>query len=54
MIPSYQLLYSYGAVQAWAAAVERAGSLALEAVIPASFDWLVWTKGEFVPKDLTD
>jgi branched-chain amino acid transport system substrate-binding protein len=75
MIPSYQLLYSYGAVQAWAAAVERAGSLDLEAVstslhshefdtvlgrisfdekgdvIPASFDWFVWTKGEFVPKD---
>jgi branched-chain amino acid transport system substrate-binding protein len=30
--PNYRVLYSYGAVQAWAAAVERAGSLDLEAV----------------------
>jgi branched-chain amino acid transport system substrate-binding protein len=72
------VLYSYGAVQAWAAAVEKAGSLDLgEAtaslrshefetvlgrirfddkgdVIPAGFEWFVWTDGAFVPKDLTD
>jgi branched-chain amino acid transport system substrate-binding protein len=76
--PTYRVLYAYGAVQAWAAAVERAGSLDPEAVstslhshefdtvlgrvsfdkkgdvVPAAFDWFVWTKGEFVPKDLTD
>jgi branched-chain amino acid transport system substrate-binding protein len=73
--PNYRVLYSYAAVQAWAAAVERAGSLDLEAVgaalrthefdtvlgrirfdakgdvLPAGFEWFVWTGGEFVPKD---
>ena len=76
--PNYRVLYSYGAVQAWAAAVEKAGSLDLEAVgsslrnhefdtvlgrirfdakgdvIPAGFEWFVWTEGQFVPKDMTD
>jgi branched-chain amino acid transport system substrate-binding protein len=76
--PNYRVLYSYGAVQAWAAAVEKAGSLDLEAVgsslrnhefdtvlgrirfdakgdvIPAGFEWFVWTDGQFVPKDITD
>jgi branched-chain amino acid transport system substrate-binding protein len=76
--PNYRVLYSYGAVQAWAAAVESAGSLDFEAVsaalhshefdtvlgrirfdakgdvLPAGFEWFVWTSGEFVPKDLTD
>ena len=76
--PNYRVLYSYGAVQAWAAAVEKAGSLHLEAVgsslrnhefdtvlgrirfdakgdvIPAGFEWFVWTDGQFVPKDLTE
>jgi branched-chain amino acid transport system substrate-binding protein len=32
IVPTYRVLYSYGAVQAWAAAVERAGSLDFEAV----------------------
>ena len=32
IVPNFRLLYSYGAVQAWAAAVERAGSLDPEAV----------------------
>ena len=78
IVPTYRLLYSYGAVQAWAAAVARAGSLDPEAVstslhshefdtvlgrirfdekgdvLPAGFEWFVWTGGEFVPKDLTD
>ena len=78
MEPTYRLLYSYGAVQAWAAAVEKAGSLDVEAVstalhshefdtvlgrisfdakgdvLPAGFEWFVWTNGGFVPKDLTD
>jgi branched-chain amino acid transport system substrate-binding protein len=73
--PNPRVLYSYGAVQAWAAAVARAGSLepqevsrALRShefdtvlgrirfdekgdVIPAGFEWFVWTNGEFVPKD---
>jgi branched-chain amino acid transport system substrate-binding protein len=31
-VPTYRVLYSYGAVQAWTAAVERAGSLDFEAV----------------------
>ncbi len=77
-MPNYRVLYSYGAVQAWAAAVARAGSLDPEAVstslhshefdtvlgrirfdekgdvLPAGFEWFVWTNGEFVPKDLTD
>ena len=76
--PNYRVLYSYGAVQAWAAAVERAGSLDLRAVsaalhshefdtvlgrirfdpkgdvLPAGFEWFVWTSGEFVPKDSSD
>jgi branched-chain amino acid transport system substrate-binding protein len=76
--PNYRVLYSYGAVQAWAAAVERAGSLDLKAVsaalhshefdtvlgrirfdpkgdvLPAGFEWFVWTSGEFVPKDSSD
>jgi branched-chain amino acid transport system substrate-binding protein len=76
--PNSRVLYSYGAVQAWAAAVERAGSLDPDAVsrslhsdefdtvlgrirfdakgdvIPAGFEWFVWTNGEFVPKDLSD
>ena len=74
IVPNYRVLYSYGAVQAWAAAVERAGSLEAEAVIrslhshefdtvlghirfdekgdvlPAGFEWFVWTGGEFVPE----
>jgi branched-chain amino acid transport system substrate-binding protein len=78
IVPTYRLLYSYGAVQAWAAAVEKAGSLDPAAVstslhsdefdtvlgrirfdakgdvLPAGFEWFVWTNGEFVPKDLTD
>jgi branched-chain amino acid transport system substrate-binding protein len=76
--PNYRVLYSYGAVQAWAAAVERAGSLEFEAVstelrsheldtvlgrirfdvkgdvLPAGFEWFVWTDGKFVPKDAID
>jgi branched-chain amino acid transport system substrate-binding protein len=76
--PNYRVLYSYGAVQAWAAAVERADSLDLEDVtaslrshefetvlgrirfdakgdvIPAGFEWFVWTDGAFVSKDMTD
>jgi branched-chain amino acid transport system substrate-binding protein len=76
--PKYRMLYSYGAVQAWAAAVEKAGSLDFEAVskslhshefdtvlgrisfdekgdvVPAGFDWFVWTRGDFVPRDPTD
>jgi branched-chain amino acid transport system substrate-binding protein len=32
IVPNYRVLYSYGAVQAWAAAVARAGSLDAEAV----------------------
>jgi branched-chain amino acid transport system substrate-binding protein len=32
IVPNYRVLYSYGAVQAWAAAVEEAGSLDAEAV----------------------
>jgi branched-chain amino acid transport system substrate-binding protein len=76
--PNYRVLYSYGAVQAWAAAAEEAGSLDVEAVsaalrshefdtvlgrirfdekgdvIPAGFEWFVWTDGQFVPKDLED
>jgi branched-chain amino acid transport system substrate-binding protein len=76
--PTYRVLYSYGAVQAWAAAVEQAGSLDPKAVsaslhshefdtvlgrirfdekgdvVPAAFDWFVWTDGEFGPKDLID
>jgi branched-chain amino acid transport system substrate-binding protein len=32
IVPNHRVLYSYGAVQAWAAAVERAGSLDPEAV----------------------
>jgi branched-chain amino acid transport system substrate-binding protein len=32
IVPTYRVLYSYGAVQAWTAAVERAGSLDFEAV----------------------
>jgi branched-chain amino acid transport system substrate-binding protein len=35
IVPNYRVLYSYGAVQAWAAAVERAGSLDSKAVITA-------------------
>jgi branched-chain amino acid transport system substrate-binding protein len=78
IVPNYRVLYSYGAVQAWAAAVERAGTLDPAAVsdslhshefdtvlgrirfdekgdvLPAGFEWFVWTAGEFVPKDLTD
>ena len=78
IVPNYRVLYSYGAVQAWAAAVARAGSLDPEAVsmslhshefdtvlgrlrfdakgdvLPAGFEWFVWTDGEFVPKDLSD
>ena len=78
IVPTYRVLYAYGAVQAWAAAVQRAGSLDPQAVstslhmhefetvlgrisfdekgdvVPAAFDWFVWKKGEFVPKDLTD
>lgn len=74
--PNYRVLYSYGAVQAWAAAVERAGSLDLEAVsaalhshefdtvlgrvrfdpkgdvLPAGFEWFVWTSGEFIAADV--
>jgi branched-chain amino acid transport system substrate-binding protein len=77
-VPTYRVLYSYGAVQAWAAAVERADSLDFEAVstalhshefdtvlgrirfdekgdvLPAGFEWFVWTNGEFVQKDPTD
>jgi branched-chain amino acid transport system substrate-binding protein len=76
--PNYRVLYSYGTVQAWAAAVEKAGSLEPEAVItslhshefdtvlgrirfdekgdvlPAGFEWFVWTAGAFVPKDLSN
>jgi branched-chain amino acid transport system substrate-binding protein len=76
--PNYRVLYSYGAVQAWAAAVEKAGSLDPEAVrrslrshefatvlgrirfddkgdvVPAGFEWFVWTDGKFVTKDLID
>jgi branched-chain amino acid transport system substrate-binding protein len=76
--PNYRVLYSYGAVQAWAAAVKQAGSLELEAitaalrshefetvlgrirfdekgdVLPAGFEWFVWTNGEFVPQDVSD
>jgi branched-chain amino acid transport system substrate-binding protein len=76
--PNYRVLYSYGAVQAWAAAVERTGSFEFEAVsaalhkhefktvlgrirfdakgdvLPAGFEWFVWTGGEFVPQDLSD
>jgi branched-chain amino acid transport system substrate-binding protein len=76
--PNYRVLYSYGAVQAWAAAVERAGSLEIEAVsaalrrhefetvlgrirfdakgdvLPAGFEWFVWTGGQFVPKEAID
>jgi branched-chain amino acid transport system substrate-binding protein len=76
--PNYRVLYAYAAVQAWAAAVERAGSLDVETVsaalhshefdtvlgrirfdakgdvLPAGFEWFVWTNGEFVPKDSTD
>jgi branched-chain amino acid transport system substrate-binding protein len=76
--PNSRILYSYGAVQAWAAAVAKAGSLDLEEVtaalrrhefetvlgrirfdnkgdvIPAGFEWFVWTDGAFVPKDLSD
>jgi branched-chain amino acid transport system substrate-binding protein len=33
IVPNFRVLYSYGAVQAWAAAVEEAGSLDPEAVI---------------------
>jgi branched-chain amino acid transport system substrate-binding protein len=75
IVPTYRVLYSYGAVQVWAAAVERADSLDPDAisrslhshefdtvlgrirfdekgdVIPAGFEWFVWTNGEFVPKD---
>ncbi len=78
IVPTYRLLYSYGAVQAWAAAVEQAGSLEPAAVstslrshefdtvlgrirfdekgdvLPAGFEWFVWTGGEFVPKDLSN
>ena len=78
IVPNYRVLYSYGAVQAWAAAVARAGSLDPAAVsaslhshefdtvlgrirfdekgdvLPAGFEWFVWTAGEFVPKDLSD
>jgi branched-chain amino acid transport system substrate-binding protein len=78
IVPNYRVLYSYGAVEAWAAAVERAGSLDPAAVsaslhghefetvlgrirfdakgdvLPAGFEWFVWTNGEFVPKDLSD
>jgi branched-chain amino acid transport system substrate-binding protein len=78
IVPTYRVLYSYGAVQAWAAAVERAGSLDPAAVsmslhshefetvlgrsrydakgdvLPAGFEWFVWTGGEFVPKDLSN
>jgi branched-chain amino acid transport system substrate-binding protein len=78
IMPNYRVLYSYGAVQAWAAAVEKAGSLDPEAVsrslhgqefdtvlgrirfdakgnvLPAGFEWFVWTNGEFVPKDLSN
>jgi branched-chain amino acid transport system substrate-binding protein len=78
IVPNFRVLYSYGAVQAWAAAVVKAGSLDTEAVstalrshefdtvlgrirfdekgdvLPAGFEWFVWTNGEFVPKDLTD
>ena len=32
IVPTYRVLYSYGAVQAWAAAVEKTGSLDVEAV----------------------
>jgi branched-chain amino acid transport system substrate-binding protein len=77
-VPNYRVLYSYGAVQAWAAAVESAGSLDPAAVsgalhshefdtvlgrirfdakgdvLPAAFEWFVWTGGEFVPKDLSN
>jgi branched-chain amino acid transport system substrate-binding protein len=35
IVPNYRVLYSYGAVQAWAAAVEEAGSLDPEAVSTA-------------------
>jgi branched-chain amino acid transport system substrate-binding protein len=35
IVPNFRLLYSYGAVQAWAAAVEKAGSLEPEAVSAA-------------------
>jgi branched-chain amino acid transport system substrate-binding protein len=35
IVPNYRVLYSYGAVQAWAAAAERAGSLDFEAVSTA-------------------
>jgi branched-chain amino acid transport system substrate-binding protein len=76
--PNYRVLYSYGAVQAWAAAVERASSLDAEAVmgslrthefdtvlgrirfdakgdvLPAGFEWFVWTDGQFVPKGPID
>jgi branched-chain amino acid transport system substrate-binding protein len=78
IVPNYRVLYSYGAVQVWAAAVARAGSLDPEAVsrslhshefdtvlgrirfdekgdvLPAGFEWFVWTAGEFVPKDLSN
>jgi branched-chain amino acid transport system substrate-binding protein len=78
ILPTYRVLYSYGAVQAWTAAVEQAGSLEPKAVsaalrghefdtvlgrirfdekgdvVPAGFEWFVWTNGEFVPKALTD
>jgi len=78
IVPTYRVLYSYGAVQAWAAAVERAGSLGPEAVsmslhshefdtvlgrirfdakgdvLPAGFQWFVWTSGEFLPTNLKD
>jgi branched-chain amino acid transport system substrate-binding protein len=76
--PNYRVLYSCGAVQAWAAAVEQAGSLELEEVtaalrsqefetvlgrirfdekgdvLPAGFEWFVWTSGEFVPQDVSE
>jgi branched-chain amino acid transport system substrate-binding protein len=78
IVPNYRVLYSYGAVQAWAAAVEKASSLEPQAVstslhrhefdtvlgrirfdekgdvLPAAFEWFVWTAGEFVPKDLSN
>jgi branched-chain amino acid transport system substrate-binding protein len=76
--PNYRVLYSYGAVQAWAGAVEQAGSHDPQAVgaalrthefdtvlgrirfdakgdvLPAGFEWFVWTGGQFVPKETTD
>jgi branched-chain amino acid transport system substrate-binding protein len=69
-------LYTYAAVQAWAQAVEKAGTTEPAAVLPVlrnqtfdtvlghlgfdekgdvtgidTFDWFVWTNGEYVPMD---